>query len=112
MIIWKPLTSSLELQELIRDSYHSKVLIFKHSTRCSVSTIAKMRLEEKWHELLSENPTIYLLDVIANRDLSRQVAQQFEVYHESPQILLIKNGESTHDASHFDITIEELKEVF
>jgi bacillithiol system protein YtxJ len=112
MIHWKALTSLSELQDLIRDSYHTKVLIFKHSTRCSVSTIAKMRLEDQWHEMLTENPTVYLLDVIADRDLSRQVAQKFEVYHESPQILLIRNGECTHDASHFDITVDELKEVF
>ena len=111
MIIWKPLTTLRVLEELGIESYHRPVFIFKHSTRCNISSIAKMRLEDQWNSKTDQAASFYVLDVIANRDLSSLVAQQFEIYHESPQILVIIDGECTHDASHFDITADELREV-
>ncbi|MCB0687591.1 MAG: bacillithiol system redox-active protein YtxJ [Saprospiraceae bacterium] len=111
MINWKPFDSLHVLQEVIRKSYVQRVFIFKHSSRCSISSIAKLRLEDHWNSSLSENSEVYLLDVITHRDISNEVAAYFEVHHESPQILLIENGECTHDASHFDISVEEIQEV-
>lgn len=111
MISWKPFDSLQQLQDIIHKSYTHRVFIFKHSTRCSVSSIAKLRLEDHWDQSLSENSEVFLLDVISNRDISKEVADYFQVHHESPQILIIENGECTHDASHFDITVEEIREV-
>jgi bacillithiol system protein YtxJ len=111
MINWKVLNSQSQLQDIIRESYTHRVFIFKHSTRCSVSSIAKLRLEDHWDPSFSNDSTVYLLDVIAYRALSHEVAIQFAVFHESPQILLIEDAECTHEASHFDITVEEIREV-
>lgn len=110
MISWKPLTSEQDLEELINESNQKTVLIFKHSTSCGISAIAKMRLEEYWDISESELQPYYL-DLIRYRSLSNDIANRFSVYHESPQILLIQNGVSYHDASHFDISIDEIKEV-
>ncbi len=108
MISWKSLDSSAVLDELADASYLNNIIIFKHSTTCSVSLMAKMRLEESW-DLQDVIP--YYVDVKANRDISNAVAEKFDVFHESPQILLLKNGECIYDASHFDITLGELKET-
>jgi len=110
MIEWKPLTSNEELDVIIQKSYQIPVLILKHSTVCSISAIAKMRLEEAWEFSNNELET-YLLDLLSYRTVSNTIAERFSVYHESPQILMIQNGECFHDASHFDITLAEVKEV-
>ena len=86
-------------------------LIFKHSTRCSISTMAKYRLEDDWN-FEGKKLEPYYLDLINYRDLSKEVAEKFDVHHESPQVLLIKNGECTYDASHLDITVSELHEIY
>lgn len=96
----------------IEDDSHSKaVFIFKHSTRCSISSIAKVRLEDQWTPNMSVESDVYLLDVINYRAISNLVAENFQVHHESPQILIIQNGECIHDASHFDVSVREIKEV-
>jgi bacillithiol system protein YtxJ len=111
MLKWNTLTSLEQLAGLKEQSKETPIAIFKHSTRCSISSLAKMRLEESWdfddHELIP-----YYLDLIAHRNISNAIADQFQVYHESPQLLLIRNGECTYDASHLDISVHELKECF
>ncbi len=109
MLKWTFLDSSEKLEHIIIKSHSHPIIIFKHSTRCGISSIAKMRLEDQWD--LSEDAEVFLLDLIKHKDLSNKIAQTFNVYHESPQILLIQQGECVHDASHFDITVDELKEV-
>ncbi len=111
MIHWKALNMQHQLQEIIRESFNQIIFIFKHSTWCHTSSLAKMRLEDNWARELSTLTEIYLLDVFKNRDLSNEVANLFQVHHESPQILLIQDGECFHDASHLDITVEEIREV-
>jgi bacillithiol system protein YtxJ len=107
---WKPLTNLQELDEIIDRSKGVACLIFKHSTRCSISFMAKHRLEGQWNFDPTEVEPYYL-DLIAYRNISNEIADRFQVYHESPQILLIKNGECFHDASHLDISVDEIKEV-
>lgn len=85
-------------------------LIFKHSTRCSISMMAKRRFELDWEDLPEDMP-LYFLDLITYRDLSKQVAEVFQVHHESPQLLLIKDGECILDQSHGGISIEEALSV-
>ena len=82
-------------------------LIFKHSTRCSISSMAKSRLERE------EQPAgtdFYFLDLIRYRSVSDQVAEEFAVPHESPQILLIRNGECVYEESHSGIQMDEIAE--
>ena len=81
-------------------------IIYKHSSRCSVSFMAKRRIEMDADEL-PDNLPVYILDLIKYRDISNQIAHEFHVHHESPQLLLIKNGECILDQSHHEISIEE-----
>lgn len=85
-------------------------LIFKHSTRCSVSLMAKRAFEADW-EAIPANTSLYFLDLINHRDISAAIAEIFQVHHESPQTLLIKDGECILDSSHSDISAEEIAEA-
>lgn len=105
---WKNLTDLSQISEIQHTSGYS--LIFKHSTRCSVSMMAKRRFEMDWDSIPAGTP-LYFLDLLAHRDISNQLAETFQVHHESPQILLIKDGECILDASHSDISAEEVTEV-
>jgi bacillithiol system protein YtxJ len=109
MINWVLLDDNSKLLKAIEESFTKDVVIFKHSTTCSISLMAKRRLEEDWDDL--ENVIPYYLDLKTFRSISDEVAERFSVHHESPQILLIRQGECIYDASHFDITIAELKET-
>ena len=104
---WIPLTDEAQLDEIVLKSNNKPQVLFKHSTRCSISSMAKSRLER------SEAPgeaDFYLLDLIANRNISNKIEQNFNVYHESPQVLVIRNGECVYDESHGSIDMEEIKE--
>ena len=102
---WIPLTSAEQLKEIELKSETVPQVIFKHSTRCSTSSMVLNRIER------SEIPNdvdFYFLDLIQYRAISNEVAELFDVYHESPQILLIKNGRCIYDESHMAIHIDEL----
>lgn len=71
--------------------------------------MAKRTLERFYAPVLNEQ--YYYLDLIAHRDVSNAIAEIFKVYHESPQLLLIKNGECIYDASHGEINFDELREI-
>ncbi|WP_214073795.1 bacillithiol system redox-active protein YtxJ [Mucilaginibacter sp. dw_454] len=101
---WIQLTSADQLNNIKQKPGYS--LIFKHSTRCSISMMAKRRFELDWDNLPDEMP-LYFLDLIQYRDLSAQVAQLFQIHHESPQLLLIKDGECILDQSHGEISVED-----
>lgn len=105
---WKNITDISQVSEIKQQSGYS--LIFKHSTRCSVSSMAKKRFELDW-SAIPEGTELYFLDLISYRDISAQIAETFQVHHESPQILLIKDGDCILDASHSDISAEEVAEV-
>lgn len=105
---WTFITDIAQIEEIKKQAGYS--LIFKHSTRCSVSSMAKRRFEMDWEAIPAETK-LYFLDLISYRDISAQIAETFQVHHESPQILLIKDGECILDASHGDISAEEVAEV-
>lgn len=107
---WQTLTSLnnlLELNEASKTDDSLGFVIFKHSTRCSISSMAKSRLERAWDDSI-ELP-MYYLDLIAHRDISNQIANLFQVEHQSPQILVIKKGVCVYNSSHSNITVEDLK---
>jgi len=106
---WIPLESKKQVDKIIQKSQEIPCVIFKHSTRCSISTMAKMRLEGDW-DISNNDIESYYLDLIAFRDVSNYIAEVFKVHHESPQLLLIKNGDCTYENSHLDITVSDLKE--
>ena len=104
---WIALTEKEQLADIKELSKNKPQLIFKHSTRCSISGVAKNRLEKSTPP---ENIDFYFLDLIRNREISNKIAEDFSVFHESPQVLLIKNGECVYDESHSGISMDEIKE--
>jgi bacillithiol system protein YtxJ len=103
---WITLNDIQQVDTIIAASKTQPVVIFKHSTRCSISSMAKSRLER------SEVPSgvqFYYLDLIAHRDVSNFLAEHFHVHHESPQVLLIKDGECVYDESHNGINMDEIE---
>jgi bacillithiol system protein YtxJ len=105
-INWNELTDLGQLNEIIFISNEKPVAIFKHSTRCSVSRMALKQFENEFNS--SDKVTPYFLDLIAHRDISNAIAHQFGVTHESPQLLLIKDGKAIYNVSHSDIDAQEL----
>ncbi len=108
MINWTPLTSTDQLDEIIDLSAEVPCLILKHSTRCSISTVAKHRLEKNW-DFEEKEVQAYYLDLINYRDISNQIAGTFGIDHQSPQVLLIKKGNCVYDESHFGIKVSQIK---
>lgn len=104
---WKSIRSNAELDAAKEQSLQEPILIFKHSTSCPISSIAKLRLEDGWD--LDQLPTYYV-DVIADRPVAREIADVFDVQHESPQAIIISKGEAVYDISHLDIKISEIKD--
>ena len=106
---WIPLIREEQLKEINALSFSKPVVIFKHSTRCSISSMAKNRLETKW-DLDSEFPAYYL-DLIQYRSISNAIESDFGVRHESPQLLLIRNGKCVYETSHSGVGMEALKQA-
>ncbi|MBW8683683.1 bacillithiol system redox-active protein YtxJ [Chitinophaga rhizophila] len=102
---WIPLTTETQLTEIKETSVTRPVVIFKHSTRCSISAVAKSRLERA---AAPDTISFYYLDLIKFRDISNRIAADYNIPHESPQVLLIRNGECVYDESHSGITMDDL----
>ena len=108
---WIKLESENQLTEIQQKSHSENVLIFKHSTRCSISRAALDRLERSWNPEEIKNVQPYYLDLITHRTVSNQIAENFDVEHQSPQVILIKGGQAVYDRSHFDIDFKSIKEA-
>ena len=102
---WSYIESDEDLQKALSSS--GKIALFKHSTRCPVSSMAKNRLEKLWVEATNEMP-IYFLDLIKYRELSNKIARQLAIEHASPQLILVEEGKSIYDASHNMIQSSEV----
>lgn len=103
---WIPLTDEKQLEEIVGNSNTVPLVIFKHSTRCSISSMAKNRLDKK---NAPDGIDFYFLDLIKYRSLSNKIADQFGISHQSPQILIIQNGECIYHESHSGIDFEEIE---
>jgi bacillithiol system protein YtxJ len=103
---WKPLDSEEVRSKLRTESFSRPVLVFKHSTRCSVSVMAKSRMDsdKQWPDL-----SYYYLDVLSFRAISNALAEEYHVHHESPQVLLIHQGSCAYDESHIAIQPKEIQ---
>ena len=104
---WIDLKEEVQLNDITRESEYIPVIIYKHSTRCGLSFSAEMKLKRGW-DLLKSRARFYYLDLIQYRSLSTMVAERFRVSHESPQVLIIKNGRSVFDISHHLIDVDEI----
>ena len=104
---WTTLNDFNQLQQLVEASHLKPQAIFKHSTRCSISVMAKSRLERSG---FPEQIQFHYLDLLQYREISNKIAEQFGVYHQSPQVLLIKNGECIYEETHSAISMDEIVE--
>lgn len=104
---WSALTDLQQLDAIVGESNENPVLIFKHSTRCSISRFALKQFEKEFD--LEGRIKTYFLDLLEHRDISNEIAYRFNVPHQSPQILLIKEGISVYDTSHDDIQVNSLR---
>ena len=106
---WQILDSENQLATIKDDSNSQTVAIFKHSTRCSISSMAKTRLEREW-DLTDKEIKIYYLDLITYRSVSNAIEEQFGIEHQSPQLILIKKGEVIYQSSHSSIGVNDIKD--
>ena len=104
---WNELTELEQLEALINQTEEQPVLIFKHSTRCSISRFELKQFENEFD--LQDKIAPYYLDLLNHRDISNEIALHFKVQHQSPQILLLKNRAVVYDTSHENIDATELK---
>jgi bacillithiol system protein YtxJ len=105
---WNKLTNAAQIEEIKALSNTKPVLIFKHSTRCSVSSMSLDRLIRNWKTADEDKVVPYFLDLIANRPLSDQIEEEFNIPHESPQVIIIRDGKSVYDSSHYGISYPEI----
>ncbi len=111
---WNKLESESDLLTLFHLSTTNSnkyFIIFKHSTRCPVSAMSLYRLEKNW-TFVKEAVSPYFLDLIKFRAVSKKIEELLGVRHESPQLLLIKNGKCIYHQSHHLISVEELNQQF
>lgn len=104
---WIHLTDEEQLNNIIEKSQEKAQVIFKHSNRCSISSVALQRLQK------ANKPgdiDFYFLDLIKFRSISNQVAEIFKVRHESPQVLVIKDGKCIFNESHLGIDMHEIRD--
>ena len=105
---WIPLTNSEQLEDIEVLSKGKVQVIFKYSTRCGINRIV-MKEFEKAYESSEQDFDFYFLDILSFRSVSNTIATRFEVIHESPQVLVIKNGAAIAHASHSEINRLDLK---
>ena len=97
---WKTLTTEDQFFQLMKEEV---AVIFKHSTRCSISSMAKSRVEREWKNL--EIP-LHLLDLIQFREVSNSIAVTTGVEHQSPQLIVFNRGQVVYHASHNAISAD------
>ncbi len=104
---WRKLIDLGQLNEIINESTQQTIIIFKHSTRCSISRFALKQFESEFD--LEDKVIPYYLDLLNHRDVSNAIQERFGVVHQSPQLILIQGGKATYDTSHDAISVADLK---
>tara|TARA_R110002012_G_scaffold206357_4_gene376271 strand:- start:28905 stop:29291 length:387 start_codon:yes stop_codon:yes gene_type:complete len=107
LLPWKNLTAVSQLGEIAKKSNVKTQIIFKHSTRCGISRMVMNQFVEAYN--VDINADLYYLDLLNYRDVSQETGYMFQVLHESPQLLIIRNGVTVAHASHGGINSLELE---
>lgn len=101
---WKRITSEDDLEAAVEQSESKKVVIFKHSTRCYISATVLRNFEKEMQDA-ADGVEFYFLDLLQHRNISNLIAERFSVAHQSPQIIVLKNGKAVTSASHHSISM-------
>lgn len=104
---WIHLTDEGQLQNILVRSQEKPQVIFKYSNHCYLSEVVFGRLQK---DCCPEQMDFYFLDLVAYCNISDKVSETFNVAHQSPQILVIRDGECILDESHSEISLEEILE--
>src|SRR6056297_465696 len=107
--LWNQPQTADEIDNILGRTSKPQV-IYKHSYSCAVSLFSKSSLESELNRI-SEQADIHLIDVIAQRSLSKEISQKTGVRHESPQIILIHKGSTLWSASHGGVRSSRLMEA-
>jgi bacillithiol system protein YtxJ len=107
MNFWNKLESAADWENIIRESHEKNVLVFKHSTRCIISKMVLKNFEDEW-AALPDNADVLFLDLLQFRELSNALAEQLHVKHESPQVIVVRNGKAIYHASHDSINTHDV----
>ncbi len=107
---WKILNDAAQLQQITADTFHKPVVLFKDSTSCGISARAKYELEKNW-DFSADELDFYYLDLLTYRPISNQIATDYGVTHQSPQIILLKNGQAVYHTSHHRISVVALRQA-
>jgi bacillithiol system protein YtxJ len=110
IVPWHRLQSIDQLDVIVEESKSKPVAIFKHSTRCGISRMV-MRQFESSYSVTDEQLKLYYLDLLSFRNVSDEVGYKFQVMHQSPQLIVIKNGSAIHHASHSGINASYLENL-
>jgi len=105
---WQLIEDIKVLDSIIELSQQKPLTIFKHSTRCGISSFVLKNFERSLPDELKSSNQLYYLDLIAYRNISKAIEERFDVRHESPQVIVIKKGEAIYNASHYGIDVDRL----
>lgn len=105
---WNVIKSEEDLEHAIKESYQKRIAIFKHSTSCFISKTVLRNFEKEIENAEEQNAVFYFLDLLAFRPISNKIAEDFGIRHESPQLIVIENGEAINNASHQDISLSQI----
>jgi bacillithiol system protein YtxJ len=106
---WNYLESMEDLDNASQISHEKTVVLFKHSTRCSISRFVLKQFESSYG-IPSDRMEIFFLDLIEYRSISNEIAERFGVTHQSPQMIVLKDGKAVYDASHESIDAKSLEQ--
>lgn len=106
---WIELKNEELLDTIKSESVTRPVVLFKHSSRCSTSSMVLGRLERAWNKQEMNDVKFYFLNLISYRAVSQKVAELFGVEHESPQVLVIYKGACVYSNSHYGINYQDIK---
>lgn len=104
---WIPLNDVQQLKHIKEKSITKPQIIFKHSTRCGISRMVINQFVDNY-SLSEKEADLYYLDLLSFREVSNEVGYKFQVLHQSPQLLVIKNGVVVTHANHGAIIEVEL----
>ena len=102
---WITINTEEEVQKISNSTDYA--IIYKHSPRCMTSLMAYRKLKSEVSAASNIDVPLYIVDVISNRKESMFIASTFNVEHESPQLLVVKDGQCVFDSSHEEITLED-----
>lgn len=105
---WQVFNQEKQLEKILEASFNKPQAIFKHSISCGISAGVKEKLANGAEEL-SNLVDIHYLDLITFRSVSNLVAEKTGVIHQSPQLIILKNGEVSIADSHFVLNVDFVK---